>query len=937
VNFGALAAALAKGTAAGVFMQWSDLASSGVDVLGSLGIQGNEVEAIAWLLVERSLLQAMVELTRECKTSLNTSNPDLKLLCDQLDHALQTNGLSLTPDFFNQPKQLPVVDQVKEPYRLWLRSNGLALEQAISLTVRLPRYFVFALNEQWRAHPADYAPLQTSLSGPFETATERELAWQRYGAWLQREVDKPMFAEAFGLRQLYQPLRAYYKVEDKSQKTDEFEQALPGQSPKALKYVVDLQTAILDWLAENDRTDTIRVICGGPGCGKSSFGRILGAHLAEAQTLPVLFIPLHQFDPSNDLLDSLNEFLRVDPNNLLPTNPLEKGSAEPRVLLIFDGLDELAMQGKVAAQVAQDFVREVQKKLLAYNQSEVRVFALLSGRDLAVQASKTEFRKEGQILHVLPYFQPKDDLEQHTYIDEQTLLSQDQRQAWWQTYGKLKGKPYDGLPPQLDQGKLVEITAQPLLNYLVALSFDRSKAEGGIDFAAESNLNAIYNDLLDQVYQRDWAGYPHPTLGSIEQKDFVRILEEIAVACWHGNGRTTTISRIADRCTNSTLKRVLEIFEGGAAEGVTRLLTAFYFRQSGIHGSEATFEFTHKSFGEYLTTRRLVRELKLIQDELTRHRDNPDVGWDEKECLKRWVMLCGPTAMDGYLLSFLQDEIELQPLEQVKLWQQTLCELIGYMLRQGMPMEVLIPRPKFIEETQQACHASEVLLAALSSCAWQTGEVSKVTWPTPEAFGTWLMALQGQRKDNERPVALYCLNHLALEDCVLSHQNLIGANLVEANLGGANLERANLVEANLGGANLERANLVEANLRNAHLGGANLERANLVEANLANTNFVGANLDGANLVEANLRDANLEGANFVEANLVEANLYRADLEEANLERANLVEANLEGAILGGANLYGANLYRANLQGADLERANLEGANLQGANLQGTIR
>ena len=159
-------------------MQWSDLASSGVDVLGSLGIQGNEVEAIAWLLIERSILQAMVALTRERKASLNTPHPDLKLLCDQLDHALQTSDLSLTPDFFNRPKQLPVVDQVKEPYRLWLCSNGLEPEQAESLTVRLPRYFVFALNEQWRAHPADYAPLQTSLNGPFETATERGLGQQ---------------------------------------------------------------------------------------------------------------------------------------------------------------------------------------------------------------------------------------------------------------------------------------------------------------------------------------------------------------------------------------------------------------------------------------------------------------------------------------------------------------------------------------------------------------------------------------------------------------------------------------------------------------------------------------------------------------------------------------------------------------------------------------
>ncbi|MEO0828343.1 MAG: NACHT domain-containing protein, partial [Cyanobacteria bacterium J06642_9] len=649
-----------------------------------------------------------------------------------------------------------MVEQVQMPFRRWLRSYGLSVEQAGSLAKRLPQYFVFALNEQWRNHPTEYALLQTVLSGPFESANARELAWMRYAAWLQRRVDEPMFAEAFGLRQVYVPLRAYYECKVKAPDSEALDDATPGRRGKSQRYVVDLETAIKGWLNQADKDDAIRVICGGPGCGKSSFGRMLAAHLAEVQTLPVLFVPLHQFDPSGDLVNALNDFLQTDLDGILPPNPLEKDNAERRVLLIFDGLDELAMQGKVAAQVAQDFVGEVQKKLLAFNRSDARVFALLSGRDLAVQLTKTEFRKEGQILHVLPYFQTDTERNQHAYVDEQGLLEQDQRQAWWQTYGGLKGKGYSALPDELNHGKLIEITAQPLLNYLVALSYDHDE----IDFSAESNLNVIYNDLLEQVYQRDWGGYQHPTLGNIEQKDFIRILEEIAVACWHGNGRTTTIKRIAERCASGTLKRVLEIFEGGATEGVTRLLTAFYFRQSGIQGSEATFEFTHKSFGEYLTARRMVLELKLIQQQLTQHRDNPDIGWDEKECLKRWAILCGPMAMDDYLLSFLRDEIRLQPEGQVRQWQQTLCDLISYLLRHSMPMEELSPRPKFIEETKQARNASEALLAALSSCAWVTQTLSTIDWPSLEAFGTWLKTLQGQRVSVENPVAFSCLNHL---------------------------------------------------------------------------------------------------------------------------------------------------------------------------------
>ncbi|MEO0488454.1 MAG: hypothetical protein AAF215_24415 [Cyanobacteria bacterium P01_A01_bin.123] len=42
----------------------------------------------------------------------------------------------------------------------------------------------------------------------------------------------------------------------------------------------------------------------------------------------------------------------------------------------------------------------------------------------------------------------------------------------------------------------------------------------------------------------------------------------------------------------------------------------------------------------------MVLELKLIQQQLTQHRDNPDIGWDEKECLKRWAIFVWPNG-DG--------------------------------------------------------------------------------------------------------------------------------------------------------------------------------------------------------------------------------------------------------------------------------------------------
>ncbi len=201
--------------------------------------------------------------------------------------------------------------------------------------------------------------------------------------------------------------------------------------------------------------------------------------------------------------------------------------------------------------------------------------------------------------------------------------------------------------------------------------------------------------------------------------------------------------------------------------------------------------------------------------------------------------------------------------------------------------------------------------------------------------------------------------------------NLIGANLIAANLSRANLIAANLSDANLIAANLSRANLSDANLNGADLIAANLSDANLIaanlsRANLSRANFRGAiinentklddkwkltwqilnqgikelNLRGANLIAANLRAADFRGASLIEADLsiaslIEANLRGASLIEADLSIANLIEADLRGANLRGANLSDANLSDANLIEADLRGANLIRANLRNSNVRST--
>ena len=361
--------------------------------------------------------------------------------------------------------------------------------------------------------------------------------------------------------------------------------------------------------------------------------------------------------------------------------------------------------------------------------------------------------------------------------------------------------------------------------------------------------------------------------------DFFRVLEEIGLAAWHGDGRTTTVQEIEARCRNSGVGILLDAFEEGARAGVTRLLAAFFFRQYGQRTSgDPTFVFTHKSFGEYLTARRIVRAVERVNRELNSRAENPDGGWDERDALKHWAQICGPSAISKYLHVFLLNEMKLRPAQELAQWQGRLTKLFRYILRQGMPMEQLQIVP-FSVAMFHSRNAEEALLVALNACAVATHQISSIEQLDPTAFGTWFKRIQGQRTSDESVLAAKCLSFL----------------------------------------NLPEAHLYIADFYNSSLSFSNLKNAGATYACFSVADLTGVNLEGASLEGANLRGARLEGA-ILEG----ANLRGARLERASLEGANLKGANLEGAILEGANLRGASLEGANLRGARLEGTILEG-------------
>lgn len=355
-------------------------------------------------------------------------------------------------------------------------------------------------------------------------------------------------------------------------------------------------------------------------------------------------------------------------------------------------------------------------------------------------------------------------------------MKNDLRQIWWQNYGRLIGKNFAALPNELNREDLAEITAQPLLNYLLALSFCRGK----LDFVSAVNLNQIYRDLIEAVYERGYEkGRLHTAVRDLSPEDFFLILEEIGLAAWHGDGRTTTVTEIEKHCRDGGFGNQLDAFQDGAKRGITRLLAAFFFRQHGerIKG-DPTFVFTHKSFGEYLAARRLVRAMQDVAEELTRRETTGrGRGWGEIEALYHWAVWCGPTAISPYIHQFLVAEVSLNGPEKVAEWQRHFTRLFGYLLRHGMPMERL-QLPSFQDALFQARNAEEALLAARPcNPASQPDRTSK-----PDDIRCLVQADSGTKKRGESVLAARCLSWLDLNNSVLHFCDLFGTDLSNAEL-----------------------------------------------------------------------------------------------------------------------------------------------------------
>ncbi|MFZ1416292.1 MAG: hypothetical protein WAS73_17180, partial [Defluviicoccus sp.] len=541
-----------------------------------------------------------------------------------------------------------------------------------------------------------------------DTAAERARQWRRYATRRQEAVREPLLKlssddpRAVCLEDVFVPLRAWHPAppqeksgqEGATAKAEVWERASDRERP----VFVDLRKHIDEWLTKADATDAIRVISGEPGCGKSSFALMWAAAQARAGRR-VLYVPLHMLSFNRDAFEAVQAFAADDTQ--LGCDPFGGLADGAPVILILDGLDELSRVSETGGEVARTFVTSLSQNLYQknYGKDNARVLALLVGRPLAIHEGAAALKKLGQRVEILRLRVQAAEFPNTKKED----LPEDRRDQWWRNYFRATGQPDTGMPGEYQAGgtRMDEITAQPLLNYLLALVRDERTKKG--QPTAIDCVHTLYGEVFELLYQRKKGQLAHR--GAVEDRfelsDYKRFLEEVAIAAWHSGGdravRSDAIQHRIATCDQRLQNQLRHDYES-LEHGLFAVLSTFFVAPEA--GTFGHYTFTHKSFREYLTAARIVREVEEIDDQRRNAKRYPP-----EQALSDWYALTSSVPIDLDLRTFLVEEVEARAGggSSVGAWRDTLKGLFEANLRDGMPGYK--DAPTFREAERRAANA----------------------------------------------------------------------------------------------------------------------------------------------------------------------------------------------------------------------------------------
>ena len=285
-------------------------------------------------------------------------------------------------------------------------------------------------------------------------------------------------------------------------------------------------------------------------------------------------------------------------------------------------------------------------------------------------------------------------------------------------------------------------------------------------------------------------------------------------------------------------------------KGFEALLSSFYFQHKGadIDSDDASYEFSHKSFGEYLMAKHVVRFLKEYSE--IYQSSNPLTGGDPDMILQKWRKQFNKNYFEADLIPYILRELALEKEKKMKkrYYNGRKMFLIGLIICKKMDRIIVVKKKYYAQILAEWCCFEISLITLLSSLAstnklhfevqsWNGWKMINQElefigyYAYSRALYFWISkfsfywSYQGKSIFEIRFLSWIVIRGADLSGTDLSGADLTGANLTGADLTGADLTGANLTRVDLTDSKLTRADLRGANLKEADLSGADLKRS----------------------------------------------------------------------------------------------------------------
>ena len=517
--------------------EWTEAAHRAVSACRLEGL-AEDPGLLAFALIWRAQTRALLDLLLEMEHRLDRLSPEARENSIRgIDLSFEDRPLEIGPAVFEDPVNLPLIRNVMTAFSTWLEACGLPEYGAVNAPLRLDEYFAWRLDWEWRENYHYYKPLSRSLNTLFTSPPSPERSWLSYNLHIRKKILAPLFGvNLFNIKQWHVRLRAWrFQLGEGPASTVDDLCRPDGFQKKWEKLVVDPYAEIVDWVEQDDPGDNLRFMAGAAGSGVSIFGHWFAGHLIRTKKAQPLLIPMEHFDYSGGLMQSIGRYAGLC--GLFEDNPVENHHFQSPLVIIFSHLDALSRPGENQAGTARRFFREVVVLLRQARELGRPLMVLVTGWTTVLEALHYEMPPEALIYNLLPYFIPEE--ERSDFFDPEGLLNQDQRETWWLNAG------LNGLPEKLrDAGpEFQRMTAQPLTNYLTALSYLR----GQLDFSHSLNLNHVAEDQLTTVWERTFD--PRRSIQQqyfMDEQNFILTLQAAAVLIWHNLKRTVTVGELRE-------------------------------------------------------------------------------------------------------------------------------------------------------------------------------------------------------------------------------------------------------------------------------------------------------------------------------------------------------------------------------------------------------